>query len=200
MYPMKLKELNSIKKLYFGYEEIARVFGISASSAKVTASRYVRQGLLLRMKKNMYVRREVWNAAGMEEKFLLANLGQVPSYTSLMTALEYYEVTTQVVRNFFESVAVKRTKEINLNGSVFRYTKVTKELYFGFEKEKDFFIATPEKALLDAFYLLSYGRYSLDIYALDETKLDKDELRRLSADFPLKTRNMLKRYGYLKTT
>ena len=127
---MKLQELNRIERLYFSYEEIARTFGISLASARVTASRYVRQGLLLRMKKNVYIRREVWNAAGIEEKFLLANLGQVPSYISLMTALEYYEITTQVQRNFFESVAIKRTKEINLNGSLFRYTKVANSLYF----------------------------------------------------------------------
>ncbi|MBW1803704.1 MAG: type IV toxin-antitoxin system AbiEi family antitoxin domain-containing protein [Deltaproteobacteria bacterium] len=196
---MKLKELNKIKKLYFGYEEIARVFGISPSSAKVTASRYVRQGLLLRMKKNVYVRREVWNATGIEDKFLLANLGQVPSYISLMTALEYYEATTQVLRDFFESVATKRTKEINLKGSVFRYAKVASGLYLGFKKEKDFFIATPEKALLDAFYLMSYGRYSLDISALDATRLDREEVKRLSKKFPLRTRKMLKKYGFLKT-
>ena len=196
---MKLKELNRIKKLYFGYEEIARVFGISPSSAKVTASRYVRHGLLLRMKKNVYVRREVWNAAGIEDKFLLANLGQVPSYISLMTALEYYEITTQVLRDFFESVAVKRTKEINLNGCFFRYTKVNNDLYHGFKKEKGFFIATPEKALLDGLYLMSYGRYSFDLSSLDASKFDGGEVKRLSRGFPLKTRKMLKTYGYLKT-
>ena len=196
---MKLKELNRIKKLYFGYEEIARVFGINPSSAKVTASRYVRQGLLLRMKKNVYVRREVWNAAGIEDSFLLANLGQVPSYISLMTALEYYEITTQVLRDFYESIAVKRTKEINLNGRFFRYTKVKNDLYYGFKKEKGFFIATPEKALLDAFYLMSYGRYSLDISALNASKFVRSEVKRLSIGFPLKTRKMLKKYGYLKT-
>ncbi|MBW1860390.1 MAG: hypothetical protein JRI70_10050 [Deltaproteobacteria bacterium] len=196
---MKLQELNRIEKFYFGYEEIARVFGISLVSAKVTASRYVRQGLLLRMKKNVYVRREVWNAAGIEERFLLANVGQVPSYISLMTALEYYEVTTQVQRDFFESVAIKRTKEINFDGCVFRYTKIAGDLYFGFKKERGFFITTPEKALLDAFYLMSYGRYSLDISALDTAKLDRDEIKRLSTKFPRKTRRLLKRYGYLKT-
>ncbi len=196
---MKLQELNRIKKLYFGYEEIARVFGINLASAKVTASRYVRQGLLLRIKKNVYVRQDVWDASEIEEKFLLANLGQVPSYISLMTALGYYEATTQVLRDFFESVATKRTKEINLKGSVFRYTKIAGGLYFGFKKEKDFFIATPEKALLDAFYLMSYGRYSLDISALDATKLDREEVKRLSKKFPLRTRKMLKKYGYLKT-
>jgi len=194
---MKLVELRKIKKICFGYEDISRVLGISAASAKVTASRYTRQGILLRMKKNMYVFSEAWNAAGREDKFLLANMGQVPSYISLMTALDYYEITTQVQRDFFESVAVKRTKEINIDGSVFRYVKIAKDLYNEFKKEKDFFIATPEKALLDAFYLMSYGRYSLDLSSLDAAKLDRREIERLSHRFPLKTKNMLKRHGYL---
>jgi len=194
---MRIAELNKIKKFYFGYEDIARSLGISAASARVTASRYVRQGLLLRMKKNMYVLREVWNAAGREEKFQLANMGQVPSYISLTTALDYYEITTQLQRDFFESVAVKRSKEINLDGSVFRYAKVAGALYYGFKKEKNFFIATPEKALMDAIYLMSYGRYGLDISALDANKLDRKEVGRLSREFPSKTKNMLKKYGYL---
>jgi len=196
---MKQLELNKIRKPYFGYEEIARVLGISKASAKVSASRYVRQGILLRIKRNIYVLREVWDAAGREEKFSLVNLGQVPSYISLMTALDYYEITSQVQRDLFESVAVKRTKEINLKGSVFRYVKINGALYFGFKKEKGFFIATPEKALLDAFYLMSYGRYALDISALDTMKLDKTEIKKLSREFPLKTQNMLRKYGYLKT-
>ena len=104
-----------------------------------------------------------------------------------------------MLRNFIESVAVKRTKEINLNGTVFRYTKIANDRYFGIKKEKGFFITTPEKALLDAFYLMSYGRYSLDISALDTTKLDREEIKRLSIKFPLKTRKLLKKYGYLKT-
>ncbi|MBN1831180.1 MAG: hypothetical protein JW896_03630 [Deltaproteobacteria bacterium] len=195
---MKLTELNRIDKLYFGYEEIARAFNISLSSAKVTACRYVRQGLLLRMKRNLYVRRDMWNAAGLTEKFVLANLGQVPSYISLTSALEYYEVTTQVLRDFFESVAIKRTRQIKLNGSTFRYSKIAEGLYFGFRKENGYFIATPEKALLDAFYLMSYGRYSLDIPALDSTKLDRIEMKRLSRRFPLRTRRMLKKHGYLE--
>ena len=196
---MRLLELNKIRKPYFGYEEIAKAFGIGKASAKVTASRYVKQGLLVRIKKNIYVRRESWNAAGREEKFSLANLGQVPSYISLMTALDFYEITSQVQRDVFESVAIKRTKEIRVDGSVFRYIKVTGTLYSGFKKEKGFFIATPEKALLDAFYLMSYGRYALDISALDATKLDRSEIKRLSKEFPSRTQNMLKKYGYLTT-
>jgi len=68
-----------------------------------------------------------------------------------------------------------------------------------FKKEKDFFIATPEKALVDAFYLISYGRYAIDISALDAAKFDRDEIKYLSIKFPLKTRNLLKKHGYLET-
>ena len=196
---MKYLELHTIRKLYFGYEELARVLGISLASARVSASRYFRQGLLVRIKRNMYVLREVWNTLGRAEKFVLVNMGQTPSYISLMTAMDYYEITTQVQRDFFESVAVKRTKEIQIDGSVFRYSKIAGNLYFGFKKEKEYFIATPEKALVDAFYLMSYGRYAFDISALDSEKLDRDEILRLSMAFPLKTKNMLKKYGYLKT-
>jgi predicted transcriptional regulator of viral defense system len=192
-------DLNKIRKPYFGYEEIARVRGISLSSAKVTASRYVRQGLLLRLKKNLYVRREVWNAANKEDKFRLANLGQSPSYISLMTALAYYEITTQIQQNFFESVAIRRTKEIQVNGSVFKYSKINESLFFEFKKENGIFIASPEKALLDAFYLMSYGRYTIDISALNTDKLDRKIITQLSREFPLKTRNMLNKHGYLRT-
>lgn len=197
---MKLLRLNNISKFYFGHEDIAKALSISADSAKVTASRYVKQGILVRVKRNMYILHNVWKAAGREEKFLLANLGQVPSYISLMSALDYYEITTQVQRDFFESAAIKRTKEVEIDGSFFKYVKIKSAYYFGFKKEKDFFIATPEKALVDAFYLMSYGRYALDISALSAEKFDWKEIQRISNVFPLKTQSMLKKYGYLKTT
>jgi predicted transcriptional regulator of viral defense system len=191
-------DLNKISKPYFGYEEIARIRGISLDSAKVTASRYVRQGLLLRLKKNLYVRWDVWNSASKADKFRLANLGQSPSYVSLMTALDYYEITTQMQQDFFESVAVRRTKEIQVDNSVFRYSKIDEKLFFEFKKENGFFIASPEKALLDAFYLMSYGRYSLDISAMDADKLDRQTIKQLSSEFPLRTQNMLNKHGYLQ--
>jgi predicted transcriptional regulator of viral defense system len=193
---MRTRELNSITQLYFGYEEIARALKISPASARVSASRYVRLGLLMRLKRNTYVLRERWQAASREERFVLANLGQAPSYISLMTALDYHEITTQVQRGLIESVAVKRTKELSLNGSIFRYTKISRTLYFGFVRQQEFFIATPEKAFLDAVYLMSFGRYALDLAAIDDEKLNRKEIHRISRNYPLKTRKMLVKYGY----
>ena len=197
---MKLQELNTISKPYFGYEEISRVLNIGPNSAKVSAARYVKQGLLLRVKKNMYVFKDSWNRAGIEEKFVIANLAQTPSYISLMTALCFYEATTQIQRDFIESIAVKKSNEIQVSRDVLRYVKIKQDLYLGFRKENNFFIASPEKALLDAFYLMSFGRYSMDMSALDEDKFDQKQLEKLSQDYPLKTKNLLMRHGYLKTT
>ena len=194
---MKTRELSSIDQLYFGYEDIARALKISPASARVSASRYVRLGLLMRLKRNIYVPKERWQTTSREERFTLANLGQTPSYISLMTALDYHEITTQVQRGIIESVAVKRTKEISLNGNVFRYTKVSRASYFGFIRQQQFFIATPEKALLDAIYLMSFGRYALDLSAIDDEKLNRKEIRRMSRNYPLQTRKMLEKNGYL---
>jgi predicted transcriptional regulator of viral defense system len=194
---MKIVQLSGITKLYFGYDDVARVLDISPESARVTVSRYVARGLLIRVKRNMYVLRERWIASGREEKFQLANLGQVPSYISLMTALDYYEITTQVQREFIESVAVKRTKEIQMPRSVFRYTRISNPLYFGFSKHNGFFIATPEKAFLDAMYLMSLGRYHLDIASIDGSKIKRGEIMRMISAFPLKTKKLLEKYGYL---
>lgn len=194
---MKSLDLNKINKLYFGYEDIARIRGISPASAKVTASRYVQHGLLLRLKKNMYMLRQVWDTASQSDKFRLANLVQSPSYISLATAFDYYEITTQVQQNFFESIVMKRTKTIQVNGTTLQYTKMNVDLYFGFKKEQGFFIATPEKALLDALYLMSYGRYSLDLSAINIERLDGDVIQTISTKYPIKTQEKLKKYGYL---
>ncbi len=194
---MKIHELNSIARLYFGYEEIARVLKISLESARVSASRYVRAGLLLRLKRNTYVLSERWRAASRAERFALANLGQSPSYISLLSALDHYEITTQIQRETIESMAIRRTRELSMGSSLFLYTKIKRALYFGFVRQQGFFIALPEKAFLDAVYLMTFGRYALDLTAIDGEKLDRKEIVRMSRSFPLKTRETLAKYGYL---
>jgi len=192
---MKFQDLRKIKRLYFGYEDISRALGITGASARVTANRYVGQGgILVRVKRNIYVLRERWNVLEKEEKFILANLIQVPSYISLMTAMEYYGVTTQVQRDFIESVAVKRSKETAVDGTVFNFSKIDKRLYFAFKREKGFFIAEPEKAFLDSLYLMSLNRYSFDMTSIDRDKLDMDKLRKTVKKYPQRTQRTLEKW------
>lgn len=193
---MKHAELNQITKLYFGYEEVARVLRIRPESARVSASRYVRQGLLLRLKRNLYVRKDRWESLDREEVLELANLLQVPSYVSLMTALDIHQVTTQMQRAFIESIVLHRTREMEIGDTIFHFTQITGRLYFGFRKENGVFIATPEKAILDASYLMSLGRYRFDIASIDADRLNRTELRKMSKRFPERTRELLGKYGY----
>ena len=192
---MNINKLRSIKKLYFGYEAVAKALDIASASAKVCAYRYARQGFLIRVKRNIYVRRDVWDSLSQEELFCLANVAQTPSYVSLLTALGFYQITTQVQRNFVESIAIKRTKELNVVETVFNYTKTKPSLYRGFVKKEDFFIATPEKAMLDALYLMSRRMYSIDLSAIDFKKLDLKKMRKEAESFPKGILGPLKKYG-----
>ena len=193
---MRYFKIRDINKLYFGYEDIARSLGISQSSAKLTAHRYVKQGMIIRVKRNIYILKERWDGFGREQKFIIANIFQVPSYISLMTALDYYEITTQMQRDFIESIVLKRTLTKDIEQTTFNYTKINNNLYGGFIKTQGFFIAEPEKAFLDAVYLMSFGRYNLDMPSIDFGKLDIKKIRRMVKSLPPKTRNFLKKHEY----
>ena len=195
---MKFLQLQNIEKLYFGHEDIARVLGITLQSAKVTANRYIKYGLLVRLKRNIYVLKEKWTSIDREQEFLLANIIQVPSYISLMTALDYYEITTQVQQDFIESVAVKRTKGVEIDQKYFNFTKINTDLYSGFSRTRGFFIAAPEKAFLDAVYLMSFGRYSFDIPSIDFSKLNLEKIGYMGRLFPLKTQGYLNKNEYFR--
>jgi len=195
---MNYRKIKGLNKLYFGYRDIARVFGISLGSSRVAATRLVKSGDITRVKRNFYVLSQKWNSSSLEDRFILANLLQVPSYISLMTALSYYEVTTQVQPDFIESVGYYRTKFVEVKGSSFNYSKINRKLYFGFAKVKGFFIASPEKAFLDAFYLKSLKKYNFDLTSIDPGKLNIGRIRLMAGKYPILTRKLLLKYGYLK--
>jgi predicted transcriptional regulator of viral defense system len=176
---MSYERLLKIDKPFFSQEDVAYALGIKLSSAEVLCSRYVTKGLLTRLKRGLYARTETLAHLGQLDLFRIANFLQVPSYISLMTALSYYGLTTQVQRGFFESISIKRTRT--------------------FEKKTDVFIALPEKAILDSFYLASLGRYALDVPSLDLTKINEQRLSELATDYPLKSiKYFERRYGKIR--
>ncbi len=192
---LKLKK--KIKKKYLNYRDITNILDISQDSARVTASRYAKTGYLLRIKKGIYVFQDEWGRFDIETKFSFANLIQTPSYVSLMSALSYYQVSTQIQQDFIESIAQKRSKTVEIQDTVFNYTKIDKNLYFGFEKKNDFFIANAEKAFLDALYLQSLGRYRLDFASIDFDKLDKMKIKKQLETFPKFVKKKAIQYGFI---
>lgn len=199
---MNYNKIKEIKKSYFRYQDVAKVLSIGSDSAKVACARFVKQGAIVRIKRNIYIFSERWENLPVEGKFVLANLIQVPSYVSLMTALSYYEVTTQVQRDFIESISIQRTKSVEIERNIFSYSKIKKTLYFGFKKERGIFIASPEKAFLDALYLNSLGRYNFDLTSIDFGKLKIPDIEKILKKYPAKTKRLWEQkcHGYLKKT
>ena len=184
---MNYQKLEKINKLYFTCQDVANTFGINPRSANVFCNRYVKNGYFVRLKRNFYTLNEKWKTLTEKDLYFLANLLQVPSYISLSTALSYYQITTQLQQNFIESIAINRTTKIEIGKQVFSYTKINRRLYFSFVKLDNFFIATKEKAFLDAVYLASFNKYELDFSAIDFAKLDKKIIKKLVKKYPLRT-------------
>jgi predicted transcriptional regulator of viral defense system len=180
------------KKLYFSADDVADILGIKLRSAHVLCSRYVKKGFILRLKKNFYLSAQNWDSLCGQDFLRLANIIQVPSYISFLSGLIFYELTTQVQKSFFESASLRRSARFNINGVVFNFYKLKKEYYFDFVKKGDIFIATKEKAFVDAVYLYSLGKYKIDFASLDLKKLDWLRLKKIAKLFPQRTKNILK--------
>lgn len=185
-----IRQLNS--RLFFTVNDAAQALEIKPESARVLCSRYAKAGAFLRLRNNFYVTEQRWGRATYEDFLRIANFLQVPSYISFLTALARYEITTQVPRQFFENACLRRTKNIEAAGTQFVYSKLKKELYFDFTRKDGVFIATPEKALLDAVYLYSFGKYKLDFSALDINKINLKRIKKILHPFPDKTKALVK--------
>lgn len=193
---MKYQRLVVLKeKLYFTVADVAGVLDIQVDSARVLCNRYTKNGLFIRLKKNFYILTQNWDlvAKTNDGLFRIANYLQVPSYISFLTALAYYEITTQVQQNFIESAGVKRSIQYEVKNTAFIYYKLKKEYYFDFIKQDNIFIATKEKAFLDAVYLYSFGKYALDFTALDLNKLNKSRITKLICRYPEQTQDIVKK-------
>lgn len=181
----KIEQL--IQKTYFTTLDIVNLFNINHNYAKLLCSRYVKRGIFIRLKSGLYTTRVRWNFNTQKDFLSIASMLQVPSYVSLMTALAYYEITTQILQNFYESVCTKRSINIRIENTEFRYYKINKAFFGGFKKIDDYFVAEPEKAFIDAIYLYSFGKYSIDISSLNFKKLNYLKIKDIISKYPNKT-------------
>ena len=191
---MKYNDIKKINKLYFTYQDAAKILSISEDSARVLCTRYVKQKYLIRLKRNFYILKERWDNITSNQRLELANILQVPSYISLMTALSFYEYTTQVQQKFIESVSLYRTFTKDIEGVVFNYSRIKRDYYFGFSKKNSIFIASPEKAFIDSLYLNYLGKYNLDISSLNLEKIDRKSCENILKRYPSKFKIFYQRY------
>lgn len=118
---------------------------------------WVKKGYLLPLKRGLYVFGESYSQ-GKTSNLFIANYLVSPSYVGLEYALSFYGLIPEKV-GIITSVTSKKTAHFSNALGDFQYRSVKPKLFFGFRKIEDMgqnvFIAQPEKALLDYFYLNS---------------------------------------------
>lgn len=159
---------------------------------RILLSRYVKSGMVRRLKKGLYVTKEYVDAVeksgrvGAYAEFLSAVL-YTPSYLSLEYVMHQHGLITEspVV---VTAVARKKTASFSTPFGAYRYHTIKPALFTGFTSRRDgdylIFRATAAKALFDFLYFRknhlanadAIGELRINLGALQEN--DKQELRR----------------------
>lgn len=126
-----------------------------AQNLRRQVSDWLKKGYLIQLKKGTYIFSDEYRKINPSISFI-ANFLYSPSYLSLEYALSFYGLIPEKV-TVITSVSARKTKTIKNRMGRFEYNSIKKELFFGLKKSgtdgQNFFIAEPEKALLDFFYL-----------------------------------------------
>jgi len=154
---MKFVEFkNKVKDLpLFSSPQIIANSG-NSDALKNQISLWKKQGLILPLKKGLYVLNENDRRITPSREFI-ANQLVFPSYISLEYALSFYTIIPERVFQV-TSVTSKKTQTFENSFGVFSYRNIRNDLFFGFVSLEDengmqFLIAEKEKALLDFLYL-----------------------------------------------
>lgn len=147
---------NQIKDFPIIFSEQIGFFTKEIQSTRNQISRWKNSGLLIKLRKGMYLLNE--NDRKLNPSlFFLANTIYAPSYISLEYALQFYGLIPERVVDVTSVSTLKTKKFINSSG-VFVYRKIKQECFRGFTELKDnlsnsFLIALPEKTVIDFLYL-----------------------------------------------
>jgi predicted transcriptional regulator of viral defense system len=145
-------------------------------------SRALRNGLIHRLMRGHYVNSFLYGFPRVET---VGCFLRPPAYISGEWALNYHGISLQspVVCSIITlSPAVGKSRNIEYQGVTIEFSKIAPTLFSGFIRVDDFYIATPEKAVLDTLYL----RKSLPVE--DELELDSIDIQTMDAmaqKFPL---------------
>jgi predicted transcriptional regulator of viral defense system len=122
---------------------------------RVQLSRWVKSNKLIKLRSNVFLLPERY---AKQEVYPLAVAGQLlfPSYVSTYSALQFYGLIPEAVFTF-TSVTSRRPNTFSNKLGKFEYLHIQNKLFWGYgtvnHNGQTAYIAEPEKALLDLFYL-----------------------------------------------
>lgn len=144
-----LLELMRAKSTVFTTSEIALLWGESdVQLIRKKLYRYVKTGKLFSLRKGIYTKDKKY------DKYELAIKILTPAYVSLETVLARAGVIFQFYSQIF--VVSYLTREMTIDGNLYSFKKIKDAILTnraGIQVKDNYFIATPERALLDVLYL-----------------------------------------------
>ena len=154
MKPIKVREdLLKRQVRIFTPQEFLRIFHVAPYQVKYFLETQTKEGLFVRLKNGVYALKT--DLPSEEE---IANKLYMPSYISFEYALGYYGLIPEMSYTI-TSATTKPTRLFVLNNISYRYQSIKDEAYSGYILKKTnnvaFFIAEPEKALVDYFYFVA---------------------------------------------
>jgi predicted transcriptional regulator of viral defense system len=143
------------KRPVFTPDEL-HMIGKAAKHEFVQLCKWARTGKIIRVRKGLYTMPEPERAVPLNFMWL-ANRIYEPSYISLEYALSYYDLIPEAAGSV-TSISTRKSKVFKTPLGVFRYSALKSQNFFGFisvtsPEGQPFWIATPEKAVIDFLYL-----------------------------------------------
>lgn len=147
-----------------------------ASFDKNSLTRWCRNGYLVKLRNGWYAFSDFFDYP--DSQFVVACRIYPDSYVSLHSALIHHGFVSNQLQSQLSCVSLHKTMEFRNAFGNFDYHAIHKNCFFGFETvgktDFTFQMATPEKALLDLFYLFpTYydTEKALRNFALEEKKM-----------------------------
>jgi len=162
--------------------EPARKFSMPESTFNSYIYKALRDGQIIRLKRNYYVTRLFYENHKTDTSYLfsLANILLKPSYISLETALQYYGLFPEAADYTIASVTPKLPREFSNRTGRYTYRKINEKLFTGFKNEGgdfNFTIALPHKAIFDTlYYHTSHFTKNVHSDLIEELRIDTDPL------------------------
>ena len=168
------KKLLKSKKQVYTISDLKKVLGLRKDNSIYQAiKRLKKEGLLEGLSNGVYHLTDTPS-----NDFLIANNLYSPSYISLESALNYYGVLIQTPY-IISSITTRRNKLIKQKEKEFIFFHLKGDYFFDYIKEKDFLIATPEKALIDTIFFKAIGKLKTDLSELVLEHVNKRRLLKL---------------------
>ncbi len=182
----------------FTFNDAVKMLQVKREYARLFLHRAVKDNLLGRAERGVYYLKDRSN------EYEVASHILYPSYVSMISALQYYGLTTQIPNTVYV-VSTKRHKTIrNVMGFDIVFKRIKRDMMFGYHKESDgnIFIADPEKAIIDIYYFRDVN--DLDMSVLERPpRINMDKLalyaeKSLNRHVIVSTLAILAEYGYAR--